>query len=197
MIRTVRHIVAIIFCNLLLIGNAAAQRVNFGLYATEDIVITPLDLGELNFNAKEMMIMTGQTVAINLLDESTAVLAITGRRDQDFTVTVDAPVSLDLDTLHIPLNLRYAYSNMGATNNIQAKQTSVVVPAGFTSVTFPVLRRASGLPAPPPTPNHAGYVAPTGTVYFFIYGILGPVPLNAIAGPYSGQINIHVSYSVN
>ena len=95
----------------------------------------------------------------------------------------------------IPLALSYAYSNTNSINENSAKTASTPIPNGFSSITFPMLKRASGLPAPPPIPNHTGYTAPTTTAYLFIYGTLGPVPANAAAGNYLGDINITVEYA--
>jgi len=184
--------------SLLLTGKVMGQRVSFGLYATENIVLTPLGTGALDFNTKQHILLSGQTVTVNLADDATAILTITGRLDQEITVTIDAPGTLDLNVSNsIPLSVKFAYSNTGASTDVQAKLSATEMATGFTSATFPILRRASGLPAPPPTPSHSGYVAPTGTAYIFLYGTLGAVPTNAAAGFYSGNINVHVSYAKN
>ena len=196
--RRIQIIVLIVVSSLLLTGHVMGQRVSFGLFATEDIVLTPLGLGELNFNSKQPLLLAGESVTINLVDDETAILTITGRRDQEITVTLEGPGTLDLDASNkIPLALKFAYSNNGAPNEVLAKQSAVEMITGFNSATFPILKRTAGLPAPPPTPGHSGYVAPLGTVYLFIYGNLGAVPANAAPGSYTGDINIHVSYSVN
>lgn len=193
--QSMRHIILFLTFSLLLAGNVTAQRISFGTYATDDIVLTPLNLGELNFNDGKNVILPGQTVTINLTDNATAALAIVARADLDITVTIDALATLDLGSNKIPLKLGFAYSNTGKLNEANAKASSVQVPAGFTCITFPVLRRASGLPAPPPTPNHVGYTAAKATAYLFIYGTLGPVPTNAAAGLYTGTINVRVEYA--
>lgn len=182
----------------LLSWSVLGQRVNFGLYATDNIVLTPLGTGTLNFNLKQNILLPNQTVTINLVDDAAAIISITGRLDQEITVTIDPPSTLDLDASNkIPLLVKFAYSNTGAATETQAKLSSIEMATGFTSATFPIFRRASGLPAPPPTPTHSGYVAPTGTAYLFIYGTLGAIPSNAAAGIYSGNINVHVSYAKN
>jgi len=188
----------IVVTSLLLTVNVMGQRINFGLFATGDIVLTPLGSGELNFNTKQNMLLPGQTVTVNLADDAAAVLMITGRRDQEITVTIDAPPTLDLNVSNtIPLSVKFAYSNTGAETDVVAKLSAIEMAAGFTSATFPIFRRATGLPAPPPTPIHGGYVAPTGTTYLFLYGTLGAIPSNAAAGIYTGNISVHVSYAVN
>jgi len=190
-----RHIILFLTLSLLLAGNVTAQRISFGTYVTDDIALTLPNLGELNFNDGRNVILPGQTVTINLTDNATAALKIEARADLDITVTIDALATLDLGSNIIPLKLRFAYSNVGKLNEADAKVGPVQVPNGFTSITFPVLRRASGLPAPPPTPNHVGYTAAKATAYLFIYGTLGPVPINAAAGLYTGTINVRVEYA--
>lgn len=196
--KRILTLVLFLVSSLLLTGNALGQRISFGLYTTENIILTPLGSGDLNFNTKQNLLLPNQTVTINLVDDATAILTITGRLDQEITVTIDAPSTLDLDGSNtIPLAVKFAYSNTGAATETQAKLSSVEVATGFTSATFPILRRAAGLPAPPPTPGHSGYVAPTGTAYIFIYGTLGAIPVNSATGMYSGDINVHVSYAKN
>jgi hypothetical protein len=196
MTQIARHIIRVAILILLLENTAIAQRISFGTYATDDIVLTPLNLGELDFSQKQSIILAGQTISINMVDDAVAVLAIEARVDLNITVTVDAPAFLSLDvTNQIPLVLNFAYSNNGAATDGDAKKNFIQVPNGFTSITFPVLRRASGLPAPPPTPDHSGYTASRRTAYLFIFGTLGPVPANAAAGSYYGNINIRVEYA--
>lgn len=195
---TVLHIVSSIFLLFMSGSFAMSQNIRFGLYASDGIVLAPGNVSELNFNSKQAVILGGNTVSIpNHLDEFAAILTITGRADLDVTVTIDVPVTLDLDVSNtIPVSLAFAYSNLGAGTNVAvAKTQAVVVPAGFNSITFPVIRRASGAPGPPPTPDHTGYTQSSGMAYLFIYGTLGPVPGGAAAGLYQGDINISVDYS--
>jgi hypothetical protein len=194
--KQIQSLVLFLVSITLLTGNAMGQRVGFGLYATDNIVLTPLGSGTLNFNTKQNILLPDQTVTINLVDDGAAIITITGRLDEEITVTIDAPSTLDLDVSNtIPLTVKFAYSNTGAATDVLAKLSSVEMAAGFTSATFPIFRRTSGLPAPPPTPGHSGYVAPTGTAYLFLYGTLGAIPSNAAAGIYTGNINVHVSYA--
>jgi len=194
--QSIRNSILSLTFILLLAGNVMAQRISFGLYTSDDIVLTPLNSGELNFNDNQHVILSGETVTVNLTDNAAAILTIEGRADLDITVTIDAPTTLDLDvTNKIPLAIRFAYSNTGATTDITARASAIEVPAGFTSATFPIKRRTSGLPTPPPTPDQVGYTGPQGTTYLFMYGTLGQVPTNISAGNYTGNINIHVEYS--
>ncbi len=175
------------------------QHIHFGLFATEGITLAKGSVNELNFNsARQWIIVGGPAVSIPLLHEGTAVFAITAQRDLDITVTIDAPTIVELDANNsIPISIRFAYSNLGAVDEATAKSQAVEVPAGFTAATFPILRRAAGPPGPPPTPPHAGYQAPMGTAYLFVYGTLGNInlPSNIRSGLYGGTINIHITYA--
>jgi hypothetical protein len=172
-----------------------AQSISFGLYATEGIILSTGSVDELNFNSKQTVIIAGSTVTISLTDNSAAVLTITGRADLDVTISIDASATLDLDNDNkIPVSIGFAYSNLGAISESEAKTQAIEVPAGFTSATFPMLRRAGGPPGSPPVPS-AGQSMPTAITHIFIYGTLGPVPDKASVGDYLGEINIHVEYS--
>ncbi len=188
-------IATMIFFSMLLSYQGMGQRISFGLYASEGIVLAHGNVEELNFNNKQTLILAGNTVTISLTDNTAAVLTITGRADLDVTVTLDAPATLDLDTWQIPFACSFAYSNLGAANETIAKTQAVQVAPGFTSGTFQMLRRAAGPPGPPPTPDHAGQTLPTAVAYLFVYGTLGPVPQGAAAGQYGEQINVHVEYA--
>jgi hypothetical protein len=182
--------------SLLLAAPVLAQRISFGLYATEGIVLSTGSVDELDFNSKQPLIVAGSTVTISLIDNSAAVLTITGRADLDVTISIDAPATLNLDDDNsIPLSIGFAYSNLGLITESEAKTQAVEIPAGFNSATLPMFRRAGGPPGPPPTPS-GGQTLPTITTYIFIYGTLGPVPAGSSAGDYTGEINVHVEYSV-
>ncbi len=180
------------------IMNSSAQRINFGTHASEGIVIHNLVPQGLDFNlAAGGVLVAGsnQTVQIGLMDDETVVLEIQAQADLDITVQIDIPAFLQFDASNmIPVSLNWAYSNMGATDLMTARSQAISLPAGFQTFTFPVIRRTTGTPGPPPTPSYQGYTAPTTTAYLFIYGNLGPVG-NIQAGQYDGIINVTVSYT--
>lgn len=192
----VRYTSLLLFiCQLMTVG-VAAQRVSFGLYAADGIVLSKGSVDELNFNMKQHIILANSTVSIHLNDNEAAVLTIEGRSDLDISVSIDAPSSLLLNAQNsIPLALRFAYSNIGAATEAAAKTAAIQVPLGFFDATFPISRRTTAPPGPPPTPDHTGYTQPTGKAYLFIYGTLGAVPSNAAAGLYEGDITISVEYA--
>lgn len=194
------HIALVAMVLVVTAGHLTGQRINFAIHAPDGLNITPGSVDELNFNDKQPLILGGSTVQILLTDNEAAVLAIEANAEYDITVAIDADPYLELEVgatiYQIPLTLYYAYSNTGAATEALAKQQSVPVPAGFSGITFPVLRRLSGAPAPPPTPDHTGYTAPKATAYLFLYGSIA-VPPNIPAGSYTGTINIHVTYTTN
>ena len=174
-----------------------AQHVSFGTWANDDIIITKGTPESLNFNDKTQVINPGisQTVTINLNDPQATVLTIEGTEYLDVTVYIDVPATLDLDASNkLPVNFRFAYSNLNPADVITAKTQAIEVPSGFNTATFPIVRRINGPPGPPPTPPSSGYTPPRKKAYLFIYGTLGPVG-NVDAGLYEGTVNITVEYS--
>jgi hypothetical protein len=184
---------------LVVTGNtyATAQRINFGLHAGTGLTLQKGNVEELDFNLIKSVITPGtESVDIPKISEVAAVVLINGRSDLDVTVSIVADPNLVLGTHEIPLTVRFAYFNMGGNvTEEHARQNSIEVPSGFNYATFPILRRASGPPGPPPTPDHVGFLQPTGTAYLIIYGTMGNVPLNAAAGLYEADINVTVEYT--
>ena len=157
-------------------GQAAAQKISFGVYTTSAIALTKS--GDISFNAKYPIIAgnSDSMVTIALGDNEAQYVQIVGDATRDITITVTAPAYLTVGTgSQIPFACKFAYSNRGSLTEAAARLSAVEVPAGFTSITLPVFRRASGAPAPPPTPAHGGYTPPSATAYLFLYGTLGPV----------------------
>ena len=59
------HIVFICLVSFLLTStNLCAQRVSFGTYATDGIILTKLNTGDLDFNKAQTIILAGQTVLL-------------------------------------------------------------------------------------------------------------------------------------
>jgi hypothetical protein len=190
-------IVALLSVFLICIG--VAQKINFGAYTTsQGISLSVASVpGYLDFNAKQPILVSGysQTVTVSLSDNETQYIKIVADATRDITVTVSAPMYLTTgSSSQIPFSCNLAYSNLGSDVAATAKASAIEVPAGFTAITLPMLRRTSGVPAPPPTPAHGGYTAPSATAYLFLYGKLGPIG-NVNSGTYTGTINVSVNYS--
>ncbi len=201
-----KHPLHIVLILMLLPFVSVAQRINFKPFLQGDNVILTVvsnPLG-LNFNLKQPLIVAGDPNPVGVLlgDNATVVIELDAPLDFDLTVEFSWTNTLSLNGLGsgvlIPFTLRYAYNNTGEMTDLERRANAVEVPPAFHTVTLPVLRRrAGGPPLPPPTPEHDGYVRPRGKVYFYIYGTLDPVPQNASAGNYLGEINVNVSYADN
>jgi len=168
-----------------LIANGHAQEVNFGQYATENIILTNVSSNSsLDFGN---VLRNGGLYQIQLSDPEVVVFSIQAEYDKDVFVTLSPPPELVLDASNtIPFTLRAAYANKGNNSIAQAKIIS-----GNTA-RFAVLERGSGPPGPPPTPKHEGYTTPTATAYLYIYGDINVG--NVSAGFYTANIDISVSY---
>ncbi|OOG78222.1 hypothetical protein [Algoriphagus sp. A40] len=185
--------------------NSFAQRINFSTWTGSDEITITSQIASpiLNFNQKQAIITSNSpTVSINLLDAQAVAFQIQAPEGYDLTVEVDAPQVLRLDGAGtdpdetIPFQIGIAYNNLLAGDEATAKTGAVQLPAGFFNVTFPVNRRNSGAPGPPPTPVSGDYVRPKATAWLFVYGNLGPVG-GVNAGLYSGDITINVFFTSN
>ncbi len=189
----------LLLLSVLLVQAGTAQRISFGAYATSQDIMLSVS-GDLNFNMRQPVIASNSNsiVTIALNDDEAQCIEITGDATRDITITVTAPAELTIGAggtgNQIPFACRFAYSNIGASTVSAAKATAIQVPGGLTAITLPILRRTAGAPAPPPTPAHGGYTAPSAKLYLFLYGSLGPVG-NVTAGLYSGTVNVNVQYT--
>jgi len=195
----VKNSILIGFLTGMSVVGLAAQQINFGLFAGQDITLTAVT-DELDFNTKQPLIVPGSNdvVTIDYLTDQPAVLTIAGQADLDVTVTLTVPTHLELnggeETDKIPVSFQFAYSNKGSVDLASAKTAAIPVTSGIYSATFQIKQRATGTRAVPPTPRHGGYTPPTATAYLFIYGALGPVGVVG-SGLYEGTINVSVEYS--
>ena len=171
------------------------QRISFGTWAGSDITIRPVSVNTLDFGN----LIKGSGNPKEILKQDATAFEVIAPEGYDLTVVFDSPVVLTgPGTSTIPFSLRFAYSNQGLQTIAEANPSAVEVPTGFTSITFPVLRSATGVPTPPPAPPD-GSTTPDSrikaTAYLFIYGSAGPAASNADSGEYTGDINIIVDYS--
>ncbi len=192
-----------------LVGHSAvAQVISFKTLASDPISIQqvyPLDLefGGLVLNSSDPKViqLNGEN------DDRVVVIAFDAPAAYDVNVYINSVDFLEnLDYIpaqgesvpSIPFQFRVAYANPGFplshTDLIAARNAAVEVPAGFNTLTFPVSKRAGGLPAPPPTPEHVGYSVPMSRAYLFFYGVAGPTNAgtNVVAGLYQTEVVIEL-----
>jgi hypothetical protein len=187
-----------IFCMafiMMIYGNSFAQRINFGVWAGSSTISVRSVSGNSDLVFGNMFIGSVKTIQLNSNDA--AAFDITAAGDYEITVSVNASDKLTgPDGKTIPLKLKFAYSNQGAVNISLAKAGAIEVPDGFGSVTFPIRKNVSGLPAPPPVPldgtNNKRIIE---RAYLFIYGSAGPAATDANAGEYTGNVSITVEYN--
>ncbi len=179
---------------------AQGQRINFGTWiASENISITTGSPSTLDFGQLFPGIGSDEET-ISLLDNRTAVFIISAPQGYDLNVWFDIPTELvneSNSSATIPFEFSFAYSNLGYDNTNLAKQTAIQVPSGFSSATFPIVRRNSGPPAAAPPPPSQAYTAPIKTAYLFIYGHVGPVVAGTAQGNYSATITINIDFASN
>jgi hypothetical protein len=176
----------------------SAQKINFGAYTGSQTIQLSTN-GSLTFTDLGKIILSNSHSTCTIAwTDNLPYIAIYGDATRDITITVTAPQYLNIDAggagKQIPFTCNFAYSNLGSADAAAAKLNAVQIPTGFTAITLPMLKRTSGVPAPPPTPQHGGYTAPTTTAYLFFYGRLGPVD-NVNAGYYNGIVNVSVNYA--
>ena len=178
----------LLLLSAVMVRPGAAQKINFGAYTTSQGLSLPTSAG-LNFG---VLITNSPPVVIGL--NNSAWLEIDGDATRDITIIVPSITYLTYGTNEIPFACQFAYSNFGFTDPYSAKLSAVQISPGVTVITIPMLQRTGGVPAPPPTPAHGGYAAPSAKAYLFLYGTLGPV-VSVSSGTYTGMINVYVDYT--
>ncbi|SDZ49115.1 MULTISPECIES: hypothetical protein [Rhodonellum] len=178
-----------------------AQRISFSTWTGSDDIILTSPQGAmpgLNFNQKQAAITaSSEAVVIGITDGQTVIYEIEAPEGFDLVVEVDAPNVLALEgnaEETVPFQLRIAYNNQSAADHLSGKGSAIELPLGFNTIVFPVNRRMSGAPGPPPTPEHGGYTRPKAKAYLYLYATLGPIGA-VLPGVYEGNININVSFS--
>lgn len=182
-----------ILAGFLSVGNACAQ-IHFGQYYSSSASV--MHISNLEFGT----IISGtpkKTKTIGLAGAAT--VEITGIEYLDVVVQIIADDYLVLNgnaayqnesNRRIKFMLEAKYANLGTNNIGQARP--VVINGNRATLQFPILRRTSGPPGPPPTPEHKGYNPPKETAYVYLYGA---IKYGAeAAGSYSGQIRVTVYY---
>lgn len=180
-------------------GNVMGQRINFSLWSgSEDVVIQQVGVQNngLRFNDKVSVIKANTpAIQIEKNDPHVAIFEIEAPSDLDITIAMDYVTFLanggDVSKGTIPLVLNMSYSNQNLSNETAAKNTSIDLPLGITSVSIPVVDRRSGPPLPPRPEFGGDYVKPKSKVYLFVYGTLGPIG-QVNAGEYTGDVTISV-----
>lgn len=182
---------------------AHAQRISFSTWTGSDDINIMSPQGAfpvLDFSQKKRVLLpNSEAVEIGLTDTQAVIFEIEAPEGFDLTVEVDAPnqfILSDNPLENIPFQLRMAYNNQSPADEVSGKLNATELPLGFNSISFPVSRNSSGLPAAPPSPEFGGVSRPKTRAYLYFYGNIGPIG-NVSAGRYEGEININVSFVSN
>jgi hypothetical protein len=186
---------------LLIMSNAAAQRITLHTLVADDIRVSTIGPADLQFDC--LFIGTDIVRRINLNGENSdrvIVLAIDAPFPNDVSVRVDVlddnklmiSDSYGNSTNHgIPLELRFAYANKGYKNSNTAWQTAihdaVETPAGSNYASFSI---STGQPFF----DTENTETPMERAYLFIYGSIGPAggPDHVPAGVYETNITVSI-----
>ena len=176
----------------------SGQEVNFNTYAGEGITLTVTNQ-ELSFGENGMVVSGEGSVEIPISSGKKTTIAIEGVKFLDVYVEITGPQEIYKNgntgsTQSIPFDLKAAYSNLGQDNYAQSRSIPVATDNSATQ-RFRIQGRGKGPPGPPPVPDHAGYTPPKAEAYLYLYGSINVG--NVDAGPYSGTINVTVSYAQN
>lgn len=180
-------------------GNVYGQRINFATWSGSSNITISNVFGNDAINFGNLIIGgVSKSVDIN----GATVYAITAPDGYDLNVTIAAPSMLSgpgTSNNTIPLNISFAYSNLGFTDVATARINATVVPASFTSVSFPVRKSTNGIPAPPPAPldGQSTERSIKSTAYLFVYGTAGPAVNGTNAGNYLATVTITAEYITN
>lgn len=188
-----RHVIATgLVLGTTLFTNLRAQEINFGTYysSTAELFV------ERNLSFGPIVLSDTKEVLIGSGDE--AVMSIEAIRFLDIFVTITAPTYLFLDgddacvsaTCRIPVTFEYAY------NNTNTYLDNVIGNTAFTSSTvrIPMLRRGSGPPMPPPTPEVALPSLPLVTSFIYIGGEIVSTG-SEVSGSYTNTMTIEIIYN--
>jgi hypothetical protein len=173
---------------------ARSQEIDFGDFFAYAVTVSELiPTEDLDFG----LVVTNSGLSSIGISNS-KVITITGVRYLDVIVDVSAGSNLVKDTCptnpacQIPFTLEASFANLGQDNIAQAQMIPITSNTGFAQ--FPILRRTSGPPGPPPTPVYNGF-DPTvfnETAYLYLFGSINVG--NVQSGAYSTQITVSVIY---
>jgi hypothetical protein len=214
--------IAPLFLGMLLLSmTLSAQQITFQLQGSEEIILTN-ETGSLNFNelspGEPYFMAGGEGATVDLTQNQDKIIVIRVQAPAHLDVSVDvssSPMSL-VCTANCPsplpeleFQLGWAFWNRSVSNDLvsvpsmeQLVSGAIEVlsadglPLNYTSAVFPMRRRsyASAAPAPPPIPDHDGYVdVPSTSAFILIYGRLGTISSSVQSGSYSASIIVEAT----
>ncbi len=169
-----------------------AQEINFGSYYTSSanlIVERNLTFGTIvSGDSKVILIGSGDEAALN----------IEAIRYLDIFVTITAPafVYLNGDDTCVTSSCRSAITYTFAYNNTNTFLDNMTGNTSFvtSTVRIPMIKRGSGPPAPPPTPQIAQASLPLSTVFLYVGGTITTSGSETV-GSFTNSVTIEIIYN--
>lgn len=168
------------------------QEINFGSYysSTADLFV------ERNLSFGNIVAGDSKEILIGSGDE--AALSIQAIRFLDIFMTITAPPYVYLDgndtcvtsDCRSPITYTFAYNN---TNTFLDNLSGNTI-FGTSTVRLPMVKRGSGPPGPPPTPEVALVSLPLSTVYLYIGGEITTTG-SETAGSFTNTVTIEIIYN--
>jgi hypothetical protein len=198
--------IAILFISLsfILFGfprDSFGQRTTISTWSgSADITIRSLGMGSssLNFNQHSNRITANSgPVNIRKEDDNAAIFEIEAPSEFEIVINMDYTPYLAKEgdsskEQSIPIVFHMAYNNLNAANEIVAKNESIDLIRGITSITIPVNNKFDANQLPSSWEYGVNSERPKSVVYLFIFGTLGPIG-SVSAGDYSSRISINVN----
>lgn len=193
--RITAYILIYIFSFVVSSTSVHSQEINFGDYYSYSATLTPIS--DLDFG---LIVNDGGSTSLSISES--AVIMLEGIKYLDVNVTITPenlqPLSSCTGTCEIPFTLEASYSNLGSDDIVNS--TQMVKIGNVATARFPILKRTSGPPSPPPIPVNGDNPVDIGnnpniyeTAYIYVYGTIVVPSLNA-SGLFSGTIEVRVEY---
>ncbi|WP_289029492.1 hypothetical protein [uncultured Algoriphagus sp.] len=201
--RDVIFILFLAFTHIGFQGISFGQRTTISTWSGSDkIMIRSLEIGNnsLNFNVNSGVLTANSgLIHIGKEDNNSAVFEIEAPSDAEIVINMEYTPFLAKERdftpdQSIPIVLYMSYNNQNAVNETIAKEESIDIPSGITSITIPVISQYTYALIPTSSEFGESMEMNKSIVYLFVYGTLGPVG-SVSAGEYSAQISIHVNIS--
>jgi hypothetical protein len=174
-----------------------AQQIDFGDYY-DSATLSSQVLQHLNFGT----MIEGDTRSRELGSFDEAVIEISGLPFLDIMITftpisflyLDGDDSCDNSSCRISLLLNYVYTNNGMADFAPGYDIEAI-PFLMSTARFPILRRVSGPPGPPPLPSIAGVSLPDPeNAYIYIFGDITNTT-GALLGSYRNTLTVSIVYN--
>lgn len=162
---------------------------SFTTYSQTEVYINQLSSSiqiQQSFDLQFGSLYRGSGDSINVLisDTRTSWVKITAPKQLSLSITISKPTTLNLGTSHLPVNIKYAYTNAANVNsgNLSTIKNSAVE-TSLGHIEIPVSNN----------PASGGGNKITSDVYLFFYGTAGPVLYDVLSGVHSNVILISIT----